>query len=520
MFEGETFIGPCMVGNCEKEDTHWHSLQWLIDNSATKEDEVWSASDLDLEEYEKWWIEQEEKRELTATGTTTDSRTTTKTTDYGWYDCGEVHASDKITLSNNVVIEVTACWDKFKRPGSAPDVGVYFDTSWPQHGDLQSTYLAWPDGGIPYASFEFVRATATYTMALAEAGYRVEIGCLGAHGRTGTFLAILDMVALGSDHEKIDPEALINWVKSTHCHKAIETEVQRWYIKAMAAHIKGEPIPDKPAPPSYTVTTTTTTPAKKYGVKRAHPQEDTKWGREFIGACGYGRCKDKKTHWHSDKYLEARGWKPYTTGKTVTETTIKAQRLPEDEGIADNDVQWFDPPCGIGGCIHNYRHWHHWWWISANGGSTTDNYIDRDAPYSYRCDSSICPDFQSQQRGNTKNLEHYHKNYNGTVVAVWTGRADPNQRSTDDTGGWVPLDDGSGDWIHPATGEVWSPDEANESLYEYLRDFTDEDLDDWAYVKGAGWVRKDSQEYEDYVIANGDPEYEQPTLYDERKYHA
>jgi hypothetical protein len=108
----------------------------------------------------------------------------------------------------------------------APDFGVYLDGRWDPpwpHGSI-----AWPDFGVPD---ERGAATASLQDALdrARSGERVEIGCLGGHGRTGTALACLAVLA---GHPADDAVA---WVRRTYCDRAVETDEQADFVRRMTA---------------------------------------------------------------------------------------------------------------------------------------------------------------------------------------------------------------------------------------------------------------------------------------------
>jgi protein-tyrosine phosphatase len=88
---------------------------------------------------------------------------------------------------------------------AAPDFGLYLDEKWapPWH----YKYLPWPDFGLPTDRVVLQERLAE-VLARAKGGDRVEIGCWGAHGRTGTALgclAILDGSA---------PEDAVGWVRA------------------------------------------------------------------------------------------------------------------------------------------------------------------------------------------------------------------------------------------------------------------------------------------------------------------
>ena len=62
----------------------------------------------------------------------------------------------------------------------------------------------------------------------ARRGERVEVGCLGGHGRTGTALACLAVLA---GHPAADAVA---WTRTHYCPKAVETPDQEAFVAALA----------------------------------------------------------------------------------------------------------------------------------------------------------------------------------------------------------------------------------------------------------------------------------------------
>ena len=66
-------------------------------------------------------------------------------------------------------------------------------------------------------------------LARARAGEKVELGCLGGHGRTGTALACLAVLG-GYPHEEA-----FAWVRADYCPSAIETAEQEAFVLALHA---------------------------------------------------------------------------------------------------------------------------------------------------------------------------------------------------------------------------------------------------------------------------------------------
>jgi hypothetical protein len=103
---------------------------------------------------------------------------------------------------------------------NAPQYGLYLDDRW--HPPWAHDHVEWPDFGIPDTS-ALVDALERLREKI-RAGERVEIGCLGGHGRTGTALACL-LVLIG--HPRDDA---VRWVRENYCPKAIETAEQEAFV--------------------------------------------------------------------------------------------------------------------------------------------------------------------------------------------------------------------------------------------------------------------------------------------------
>ena len=107
-----------------------------------------------------------------------------------------------------------------------PDVGLYLDGRWAP--PWPHRIVDWPDFGVPTDVDEFV-ATLRSLLARARGGEQVEIGCLGGHGRTGTTLACVAVLAGAR------PEDAVAWVRATYCPEAIETAEQASFVIALDA---------------------------------------------------------------------------------------------------------------------------------------------------------------------------------------------------------------------------------------------------------------------------------------------
>ena len=98
-----------------------------------------------------------------------------------------------------------------------PDFGLYFDRHWSP--PWQHAQFDWPDFGVPASTADLRNALAGLHER-SRRGERVELGCLGAHGRTGTALACLAVLA------GVPASSAVAWVRRAHCEKAVETPDQ------------------------------------------------------------------------------------------------------------------------------------------------------------------------------------------------------------------------------------------------------------------------------------------------------
>jgi hypothetical protein len=111
-----------------------------------------------------------------------------------------------------------------REPGHRPDHGLYLDARWQPPWDHQ--LLDWPDFGVPADPADLVAALRAL-LDRARGGERVEIGCLGGHGRTGTALACLAVLA---GHP---PGDAVAWVRTNYCAKAVETPDQEALVASL-----------------------------------------------------------------------------------------------------------------------------------------------------------------------------------------------------------------------------------------------------------------------------------------------
>ena len=155
------------------------------------------------------------------------------------------HWQEPVELLDDLTIYASALHDQPRQypPLESGDVGFYLDQDWTRdemllcspglvlpfarrHSPTVVVY-PWPDQGVPREPARFRRALSWLLEQLSE-GARVEVGCLGGHGRTGSVLAsLLSMQGL-------TPGEAIDYVRSRYCTEAIETKGQVQFIHRVA----------------------------------------------------------------------------------------------------------------------------------------------------------------------------------------------------------------------------------------------------------------------------------------------
>ena len=130
-----------------------------------------------------------------------------------------------MTLPDGTPIRAASLADRCETDAGR-DFGLYMDARW------QPTWPAdtidWPDFGLPAAPDE-AAAQIRAAFERAQAGQRVEIGCLGGLGRTGTVLACI-VVSAG-----VPAAHAVAWVRANYNPAAVETQEQAEWVAWIAA---------------------------------------------------------------------------------------------------------------------------------------------------------------------------------------------------------------------------------------------------------------------------------------------
>ena len=98
--------------------------------------------------------------------------------------------------------------------------------------DIPMAFIPWTDMAAPVQTIE---KYVLWALDYIKKGGWLQIGCIGGHGRTGTFLALM----LLADGRAEDADDAVCQTRALYCNKAIESTSQADYIYAAA----GEPSP-------------------------------------------------------------------------------------------------------------------------------------------------------------------------------------------------------------------------------------------------------------------------------------
>jgi hypothetical protein len=121
---------------------------------------------------------------------------------------------------------VDACGLRDRRADAADrDFGLYMDPRWAPTWPAE--LIEWEDFGLP-ADPRAAAAQIRAAFDRARAGERVEVGCAGGLGRTGTVLACMATLA------GVPPSQAVAWVRANYRPAAVETAEQEAFVRAFA----------------------------------------------------------------------------------------------------------------------------------------------------------------------------------------------------------------------------------------------------------------------------------------------
>lgn len=166
-----------------------------------------------------------------------------------WSKCRHYH--EAVVMPDGTTVYASSM--TAHKEGKTPDFGVYAATGW--RPDCIAFTVNWDDYGLPQIPYDQLEWALDYALASAREGKKVEFGCVGGHGRTGSMLALVALKC-GAESAKV----AIDWIRSNYCKETIEGIEQEWFVAYWEARLKGTEPPPKPEKKSWV-----STPAKGGG---------------------------------------------------------------------------------------------------------------------------------------------------------------------------------------------------------------------------------------------------------------
>jgi hypothetical protein len=130
-----------------------------------------------------------------------------------------------VTFPDGTTVRASALSDR-DADDAWRDRGLYLDPAWAP--EWAADMIDWPDFGLPVDTGDAAqRIIAAFERA--RAGARLEIGCHGGLGRTGTVLACMAILA------GVPPNDAVAWTRRHYRPDAIETPAQEAWVRWFAA---------------------------------------------------------------------------------------------------------------------------------------------------------------------------------------------------------------------------------------------------------------------------------------------
>jgi len=112
------------------------------------------------------------------------------------------------------------------------DFGLYMDPKWAPTWNAE--LIDWPDLSLP-ADEERAADQIMAAFTRAKNGERVEIGCIGGLGRTGTVLACMAILA------GVQVDQAVEWVRANYDSRAVETSEQETWVLWFGKYARTQP---------------------------------------------------------------------------------------------------------------------------------------------------------------------------------------------------------------------------------------------------------------------------------------
>jgi Protein-tyrosine phosphatase len=130
----------------------------------------------------------------------------------------------RVVFPDGTAVEACGLRDR-RAEASDRDFGLYMDPRWAPTWPAE--LIEWEDFGLP-ADPEHAAEQIRAAFERARRGERVEVGCAGGLGRTGTVLACMAVLA------GVPSSGAVAWVRANYEDRAVETAEQEAFVHAFA----------------------------------------------------------------------------------------------------------------------------------------------------------------------------------------------------------------------------------------------------------------------------------------------
>lgn len=151
------------------------------------------------------------------------------------------HLHQEVMFPSGVTVKCTSHYNATKMT-EIPEFGLYADSCWVRTCIWRNETINWPDMSLPVDKhIALSQIKAAYDLAVSD--IQIEVGCIGAHGRTGVILAIMYLLDTGGSDSS---EVAVDWVREVYCPHAIETSRQEWFVNFAAGVLYDHEVAEEP----------------------------------------------------------------------------------------------------------------------------------------------------------------------------------------------------------------------------------------------------------------------------------
>ncbi len=137
----------------------------------------------------------------------------------------------KVRFPDGTVVTARSLAERRERDADR-DFGLYMDAAWRPTWDAH--VIEWADFGLPTDPIQAARSIVA-AFKRAKVGERIEVGCVGGLGRTGTVLACMAVLA------GVPVNDAVRWVRANYHSEAIERAAQERWVEWFAEQV----VPDE-----------------------------------------------------------------------------------------------------------------------------------------------------------------------------------------------------------------------------------------------------------------------------------